>query len=85
MKIQRELLIETSLVTTRSDGERTVVMQACKRSQNGGPAEVTMHLSTDQAKHFPVGSVVTLTIESESPDVQAMEDPDSGGQGKRKR
>ena len=85
MKIQRELLIETSTLTTRSDGEKTVVIQAIKRSQLSGPVEVTMHLSTEQAKHFPVGSVVTLTVESESPDVQAVEDPDSGGQGKRKR
>lgn len=79
--IQRELLVESANVSTNALGDRVVIVKASQRGTFGA-LELSATLSPEQAQLFPVGKAMVVTLDD---GVATLDDPDEGGQGKRKR
>ena len=79
--IQRELLVESANVSTNALGDRVVTVKASQRGTFSA-LELTVTLSPEQAQLFPVGKAMVITLDD---GIATSDDPDAGGQGKRKR
>lgn len=79
--IVRDLLVESANVHQNNLGDRVVIVKASHRGTFSS-VELTVTMSPDQAQLFPVGKAMTITLDD---GVTVYDDPDAGGQGKRKR